>query len=489
MLQPNFNSLTCVKKVSHDVKVNAEALIKADEEIKKPVSIKAEVFVTAIEKGEAETLVKGQVVFEFVYLAEDGYKKIETNTEISAKIPLSDPVISVSAEDVRITNSENGYLARANAIIKGVSDASKTYGALAGGDDLFIREFTREFDVGTGMSSDTLTVEDEFEVGYAVAEVLMHRESVELKEVVGGISAVIFDGEVNIALSLLPFSENSDILKEKRTVPFRFEMENVGALPTMRAYGETQIKKVAVKVVADEGKGKSTITIELVLGFTGEAVDETSVTMVEDAYSATHALSIKRDNIEYQRFVGQYTYGEKISGTTDAEAIEGGRLITALGERLNVYSAATENGRLRASGTVVADVIFRNADNGTTVVKAETPFDIDTEVTGEAAIGKIALTDFNVKLRNGGIEFDFAIAIDYRLYENMKTVIISEVAEGEEREVNESAITVYIPTDNDELWDVAKTLGESEENILKYNPELTFPLKAEDRVIIYRQKL
>ncbi len=488
MLQPNFNPITSTKKVFHEVKVNAESPIKAEDEIKKPVSVKADVFVTSLEKGEAETLVKAQVAFGFVYLAEEGYKKAESNVEITAKIPLQDPIVNVSVEDARVIFYENGYTAKASVTVRGIADANKNYSALSGGEDIYIKEGQLVFDSATGKSTDTLTVEDEFEVGYAVSEVLMHRESVTLKEITSGISAVNFEGEVNLALSLLPFSENSDILKEVRKIPFRFEMENVGALPTMRACGAAEIKKVAVKVVADEAKAKSVVTVEIVLGFTGEAMDETAVSIAEDAYSVSHFLLLKRETVDYRKFIGQNTYGERLSEATDTKTLDGGRLITALGERINVFSAVSDKGRIKITGTVSSDVIFKNADNGTTVQKAEAPFDIDCEVTGEAVIGRVYLTDFNVREQNGNVEFDFAINCEYALYEDLKANIVTEVTESGEREQNGSAITVYLPSGGDELWDVAKTLGESEENIVKYNPDLTFPLRAEDRVIIYRQK-
>jgi hypothetical protein len=46
---------------------------------------------------------------------------------------------------------------------------------------------------------------------------------------------------------------------------------------------------------------------------------------------------------------------------------------------------------------------------------------------------------------------------------------------------------VFIPTAGDLLWDVAKSLGVSEEEVLKTNPDLQFPLSGEERIVIYRE--
>jgi LysM repeat protein len=65
--------------------------------------------------------------------------------------------------------------------------------------------------------------------------------------------------------------------------------------------------------------------------------------------------------------------------------------------------------------------------------------------------------------------------------------IITKVTEGEDKPVNDSAISVYIPKPNDSLWEISKELGVTEEEILKINKDLTFPLSGEERIVVYRE--
>ena len=70
-----------------------------------------------------------------------------------------------------------------------------------------------------------------------------------------------------------------------------------------------------------------------------------------------------------------------------------------------------------------------------------------------------------------------------------KTVCyLTEATEGEQKEVCASAISVYIPSAGDGLWETAKKLSESPENIRVANPELTFPLSGKERILIFRAK-
>ena len=489
MLQPEFNAVTGVKKVSAEVKKSVEVSSLLTEEIKKPVSVSAEAYIISREKGENETAATAKAVFHFVYLAEEGYKKAEMSAEVNAKIPLGNAYVTAHIEDPRIISVSEGYVAKANVIFKGEAEKAESKNALVGGDGVFIKEFTEEYDAYTGVSEGTTNLEDEFEVDYAVSEVLTHVESVNLNEVKSGISSVIFDGEATIELCLLPLTENGDIMRERRKIPFRYEMENVGALPDMRAYGNAEIKRVAVKVTADEAKGKSNIITEMVLGFSGEAVESVAVTLAEDAYSKTNTVNIRKEKTERVKYIGQFVFSEKIVTLAEGEIPDGGRYITVLGENLTVISTETHGGKIKATGSVGADVVFKNSDNGVTVVSAEAPFDVETDVVGDAETVRVSLSDFSAKVKNGSVEFEFTVRVIYRLYDKKEFDVISEIVEGEERPISKSTITIYIPSEGDGIWEIAKQLGESEEDVRKYNPDLVFPLSEKDRIVIYRQKI
>ena len=57
------------------------------------------------------------------------------------------------------------------------------------------------------------------------------------------------------------------------------------------------------------------------------------------------------------------------------------------------------------------------------------------------------------------------------------------------RKADECAISVFVPKKGDELWDISKQLRVSEEEIMKCNENLEFPLRGDERIIIYRQKI
>ena len=62
------------------------------------------------------------------------------------------------------------------------------------------------------------------------------------------------------------------------------------------------------------------------------------------------------------------------------------------------------------------------------------------------------------------------------------------VTEGEPLVLSDSAVSVYIPRAGDGLWELSKSLKKSPEEVSASNPDIEFPIKAGQRVIIYRKK-
>ena len=143
--------------------------------------------------------------------------------------------MSLSLSDVRYSRLDQGFTAYAAVLISGETIEKEAVSCVTGGDGAFVKEKTETIETGTGITTGSLLLEDEFELNYPVENVLSHREEVCVTKVQGGISSVIAEGEVAVYLAVMPLAENGEIVREKRRIPFRCEFENGGALPTMKA--------------------------------------------------------------------------------------------------------------------------------------------------------------------------------------------------------------------------------------------------------------
>lgn len=488
-MEAGYLTLEPEKRLSASVKAVAETPVATGEEVKKPLSLSAAVFPLSAEQREDGTFVRARAVFTLVYLAENGCKKSESVAEVEGLLPLKGKAtVSLSLSDVRYSRLDQGFTAYAAVLISGEAFEKEPVSCVTGEDGAFVKEKTETIETGTGITTGSLLLEDEFELNYPVENVLSHREEVCVTKVQGGISSVIAEGEVAVYLAVMPLAENGEIVREKRKIPFRCEFENGGALPTMKARCDAEIRKVAFRVATDDVKNRSVVSSEISLGFYGEATDEQSVTVAADLYSRTVKLETERTDISSSLFFGQKTERVNVSEKSTGDIPEGGRLIAPLGERILSWSVTEREGFVTVDGIAKADLLFRNGDNGITSVPSETPFSFDLAVEGKACGIRLHAEDFSPKLRGGAIETDFTVVVSYFDYGEKKISCISAVTETGERERSDAAIGIFLPKRGDELWDVAKQLGEDGDFIAKLNPDLTFPLTGEERIVIYRQK-
>ncbi len=489
MIKPEYGKVCGSETAYFEVKHSAESAISTAEDVKKPISLSATAFIVGTENKDATTIAKIKVAFCFIYLAEDGFKKTEFSTELTSEIPFASARVRAFAEDARAVSSQEGYVAKCAVKVCAEGMKKTEDNALIGGDNLKVRARTEEFDSPSGVTTDTFVITDEFDVGYGIKEVLCYGATSCLKSVTSGVSCIIFEGEVNLLLKTLPFSDNNDILKEKRTIPFRFELENAGSLPDMRAKGECEPIRVSFKVFSDEAKGKSTVSAEITLAFSGESVETTAVTVADDVYSITSELEISRSEVPVTLFAGQNSASETFYGAASGDVPEGGKVVASFGERITVLGTAKNANGLTVNGIIRADVVFRNADNGTSSVNAEMPFSVDITGEGEIVGLKLDLTDFDATVKDGSIYFNCTAKAVYKSIIVKKITVIDSVNEVGVRKADECALSVFVPKKGDTLWDISKQLKVDENEILKCNEGLEFPLRGDERIVIYRQKI
>ena len=65
---------------------------------------------------------------------------------------------------------------------------------------------------------------------------------------------------------------------------------------------------------------------------------------------------------------------------------------------------------------------------------------------------------------------------------------LTRIEEGEPVETNDCAVSVFLPAAGDGLWEIAKKLNKSPEEVSSCNSDLTFPLTGKERIIVYRSK-
>ena len=487
MIKPEYGSIRSTKQKSAEVKVGAESVLPVGAEVKKPISLTATVFGTGTESRENSTAVKGKVTFTFVYLAEDGYKKAESAVDVSAEIPFTGADAALIAEDARAVATQDGYAARCTVKITGKTREEQDYNALCGGENVLTLDAEQTFDAWTPSARETFLISDEYELSYPVEEVLCQRAAAQMKTFSAGMGKITGEGEVSLFMSVLPLSGDG-VEREKRVIPFRLELENPAVLPEMRVWGRVDVAKISVKVFTDEAKNKSTVNAEIALCFTGAGISDEKTVFASDAYSGTDETGLSFMKESFPVYLGMRERSDRITAAASGDIPVGGKLVACFGERATVYSVKRNGDKTTVDGAIDFEAAFKNGDNGVASGSFACPFSFDIDGEGDADIEKVSLCDFSAAVKNGAMELDCTLKTDYSVSIGREVSFIGEMSSLGERRMSGSAISVFIPKAGDGLWEISKELGASGEEITSTNPDLSFPLTGEERIIIYRQK-
>ena len=106
-----------------------------------------------------------------------------------------------------------------------------------------------------------------------------------------------------------------------------------------------------------------------------------------------------------------------------------------------------------------------------------------------SAVVTLSLGEVSCRLKRGSeLEVNATLFVYANLYgETLEAVITGVTIQDEKPETN-SVLTIYVVKPNETVWDIAKELNISPDDLLYQNPNVNLPLMGGEKLIVYRQK-
>jgi hypothetical protein len=239
------------------------------------------------------------------------------------------------------------------------------------------------------------------------------------------------------------------------------------------------------------GEGSEHIQCDITLSVRGFAATPGSIEVISDAYSLTEELELNADKFFLDESRCVLRKREKVSGAfaldADREKI---RQVLAVTPPVVASQSVSADGGLTIEGIIASDIIYLGENDATLCAKAEIPFNIvlDSEFEcGESLSSSVVVSSASEKHRAAGeVEFLFDIAIEVRGVKTTEVTAISGITTVGVKEENEYAISVYIASPGQSLWDVAKALNSDEGKLLELNSDLILPFVGGEKILMYR---
>ena len=502
MVEPVFEKISFSKRVPQtqdQIKIECKTAVSV-KDVSSVVSIAP---FTVVERGEVsvgKVKYSGKALFYICYLdAEGEIKKCECGYEVNGEILsqeiLDDSKVSLSIFATKVEKDLSSSYLEVNAILQVTAkiERNEDRSALVGGDKIYAMEQEISSVSGLGICYGTYPMEEEFELNYAVQEVLFHKAESTITAVQSGMGAIIVDGQVLLSLVLLQKSDKKDIIKETRVLPFRMEIECEDAMPNMQAVASVYEKSIGTDVAVDFDNGTSIVKANVLLQFEGQAYKNTTCSVAFDAFCTENEIELVKEDCLGHNLLETRHYNFGLSTRAQTEEIPlGTTLATICAENVVITQSKCSCQGLEVTGVYSAVVFLKDGEGKLFSRQISAPFEknLDGEFNPETEL-EISAKAFSGKARilsATELELDGEIYLTVYPLEKTQLCFIKDIKVLGEKQENPCAISVYLASSGEDCFTLAKRLNVCPASLIETNKDLQFPLSGKERIVVYRQK-
>ncbi len=492
MVKPQFETYRYVGEVC---RLKSQSIVECrlpGSEISSILAVQAKAVPAECACGDGEVQYGGKLYLSVLY--EDGARKIcraERGVEFFHKkegkevAPACFARALLEAENITWRREGSGLYISAVIGAELTVYGTKQMEYLLGGEELIVKKEVEKV-CKTVCVSGEVEGEDEFDTDY-VGDILLHSEKAVVNRVHASAGQIDIEGEINVHLCVLKSDES--LCSYERLIPFKTSIPSEEAFGKLTAGARVFVKSAHLTADTDEEKGNSRMVLSYTLSCECYLCVQDEITVAKDGFSpkAEMVLDMQTDGGMYLTSHEKRT--ERVSGiAVISPEMEGEyTLQAAVLPRAEISFRKGERG-MEAEGAVLAEVLLCSADGNHRSATLSLPFVFPVETDAEHIEADCMVCGLNVRRKKSGeAEAEATLRLSLRTFERREWSYISKAEAGEEYEKEESAFSVFLTSAGEELWEVSKRLRCAPEELTKSNPELEFPLKAGERIFVYRQ--
>ena len=144
------------------------------------------------------------------------------------------------------------------------------------------------------------------------------------------------------------------------------------------------------------------------------------------------------------------------------------------------------------SGVLTVTVLLKDGDGRVFSRKAETSFEklLEAEFNPCTSVSVTAKAVKSTARIVSIDEFEIFSELRFTVYpqERIEKRFVKGVKVLGDKKKCDAAISVYIPTEGEDLWSLSKRLGVCPDALVQTNKDLQFPLSGKERIVVYRRK-
>lgn len=500
--EPNFEKITAsYRKNIGSTQSQIDCKLPLVDDVKKVICSNAKASVTKAEYNGKEVVYSGYVAFQVVYLNNEGTPlAIDYTAEFNETYGyvvdgVVTPVVTANVVDVntQVVGGEIKVVAIMETTIDGIFNESQNVLVGVVGDNVFVKNDILTYSSFVGTVQDRFEENNDLEIKDSVSKVLTVCPSVYLE------SVEVFDRYVQVKGGIfvdVSYVTDNNVI---RTMQGRFDFsrevagDDVGTDSFVQSV--VQIALNDVKITTSLDADMAIVNVFVPIMYKGFVFNKTTVDVVSDLFSGTHYTGINVNSLPTMREYAELSFDDKISGSVEiqesAPFID--EMLGVCCGNVTLANASVNDGNFTVEGVAHTNVLYLNKELNTICsVEVEMPFSLVNPVdypNESTPIVHLSLTEINARARRGkDIEVTATLLAFANFFENDKDAVITAVTEEDEVLEEDCALSIYLAKDGDTIWDIAKELRVSPESLIEQNPNLSEPIVAGTKIVVYRQK-
>lgn len=485
--EPVFDKIECeFEQVDGAQQTTIETTFAPDGKPDRVLALTARVSEGEVEQGH-KSQVRGFVTFTLVYVMDGQIKKLE-------QVEPFEEIVSIKTgqkakADMRIidceTEVQNAKIkASATVEIKIISsfcqEAKYVCPQL---DGVYVKEEHHSFVKAIKCSSEVIPFSQS--IKFDASEVVAYFNRCVLNSASAKLDAIAVDCEV---ITTVLFKKDGNLASAEFITPINEEIECNGVGFSDSVFAKCKIKNSTLETDSDNENSYS-VSGEIKVDYS--VYGESEFTHLVDAFCPQRQLLSVTEDCMLCSKNSTYYCSDRIDGSFSLDdGLECDKIIANIDFVPTITSVSVSEGKVDTDGVLSGTILYYNEEkNENCTQKVFVPFSTSFRlpVSDESAIIEAQVSSLVVKCRRGtefDVKADLCFVINVSKTESVP--LITDLQEGEEYEKCDYGFSVYSPSKGETLWEVARTLGCSPDDITSQN-ECAFPTCGNERIVVYRK--
>lgn len=429
----------------------------------------------------------GMVYFTVLYLDAEGKAvSIEAETGINAVIEIEGaasrmrPSVWGIVEGVEAQESGGRLTLRADVSLEACVVDTNQIAVVADVEDIsqvVKREETIVPVVQGGSGRQRMLLSESFDLEREDARILFAQARAEVSNAQAGEHSVMADGAVYVQIALAT-NGAPPYFTMNQALPFSVSMDVQGARFGMEALAQASAQELVCELVQTETeKG---IRVECILQLEAQVYQGDEITLLSDVFSTGD--EILETSAQEERFtcgVQAYSQNQSISQTVELPGNTGA--IWGVQARPVAVNYIAEENQFVAEGVLEVTVLYDG--DGLRSVVEEIPFHFAFSPVEYGCGMHLDVVSAQASAMGAGrAEVQLGVKLGMTQYALCTQAFLTDVVQADELYQRPDGITLYYPSQGEDLWDVAKRYHMSLDELAVLNPS------AEGPVLIYRKQ-